>query len=269
MLSIKRLSVALIALGLSAPVLANNMVCVPSQHGGFKVVVDALYLRNNAVNDMSASTYNWGIYSQIGYLFPATGNDLTVGYTYIRSDNKASMNLDTVDLDAGQRLTTGAFDMRLFAGFRYTHLDYVLDINTEKNEQYENSKFHGFGPKFGTDARYQLGNCFGLDAHVNTALLVGTLSGVSETINHIIPGSELKQDKGNRLSESINHVVPQLEAKLGIDYTSPLSVDNKSAFVFEVGYQTTHSFHSIDNNIVNGSSDVSFDGPYLDVKYYA
>jgi hypothetical protein len=46
----KRLSVALIAVGLSAPAFANDSIFVPSQHSGFKVSVDTLYLRENSIN---------------------------------------------------------------------------------------------------------------------------------------------------------------------------------------------------------------------------
>ena len=41
----KRLSLALLALGLSAPAFADSAVVVPSQQGGLKIGVDALYLR--------------------------------------------------------------------------------------------------------------------------------------------------------------------------------------------------------------------------------
>lgn len=259
MLSIKRLSVALIALGLSAPVLAaNNSVCIPSQHGGFKIGVDALYLRKNVAISGTDSSYNWGMYAQVGYLFPATANDLTVDYTYLRGDKSAqdSLDVDSIDLEGGQRLTTGAFDIRLFAGIRYTNLAYGLSMGSDEDTISATSKFHGFGPRFGADTRYQLGNCFGLDAHVNTALLVGKVKN-----NY--------QDQKITQSESIQQVLPEVGAKLGVDYTSPVSFDNKSAFVFEVGYQTTHHFHALSNSLSGNSSDVSFDGPYIDVKYYA
>ena len=254
---IKHLSVALIALGLSAPVLANNNLTIPSQHGGFKVGVDTLYLSKNAINNANDSSYDWGIYSKIGYIFPGTGNDLTVAYTYLRADDKESMNVDTVDLEGGQRLTTGAFDMRLFAGLRYTHLLYSFEnAGSEGYVQSESNKFYGLGPRFGTDVRYQVGNGFGLDTHLNTALLVGTINSKS-------------QNQHSGISRSSTSVVPQVGAKLGIDYTYAMQGDSKSALSFEVGYQTNHSFNAIDNTIINGSNDVSFHGPYIDVKYYS
>ncbi len=43
----KRLSLTLAILALSAPAFGNSAVVVPSQHGGFKMGIDALYLRSH------------------------------------------------------------------------------------------------------------------------------------------------------------------------------------------------------------------------------
>jgi hypothetical protein len=250
---VKQLSVALLALGLSAPVLAKqlyaepmNQVLIPSQHGGFKVSIDSLYLRNNAVTNLSDTSYDLGWYGQVGYLFPATPNDLTLAYTYLRADNNDTMDVDTIDIEGGQRLTAGALDMRLFAGMRYSHLNYSFDnVDTSVT-----SKFHGIGPRLGADVRYNIGSGFGLDTHLNTALLAGTTSSKYQNQKEIF-------------SNSVNGIVPHVGAKLGMDYTYCVPGDSKSALVFEVGYQTDHHFKAIDS-----SADVSFDGAYLDIKYY-
>ena len=257
---VKTLSVALMAIGLSAPVLAdsNATFFVPSQHGGFKIAIDPLYLRNSPGSSLGDSSFEWGVFAQVGYLFPQTGNDLTVDYTYLRSGDDASMDLDTADLQIGQRLSTGAFDVRLFSGIRYAHLNSLLNISTPENPQSLNSLFHGFGPQFGVDARYALdGNSgFGVDAHLNTAFLVGKL------------GSRY-QSQTQYISESMNRVVPELDAKLGIDYTYPMSSSSsKSALVFELGYQTSNYVHAL-NSSLNSSGDANLDGVYLDVKYYS
>ena len=255
---IKHLSTALIALGLSAPALANDTACVPSQKGGFKIAIDPLYLRSTPGTNINDSNFDWGFFSQVGYLFPATGNDLTVNYTYLRSGENVSLDLDDVNLEVGQRLTTGAFDMRLFTGIRYTHLNYALDFSTPGNKQSLTNLFHGFGPRMGVDVRYQLGNCscFGLDTHINTSLLVGNVS--AKTQNGMAT-----------ISSSMNRIVPELDAKVGIDYTYPIPCGNKSAFAVEVGYQTSNYFNAFDTAFVRGSGDANFDGAYLEVKYYA
>lgn len=105
----KRLSFALISLALSAPAFANSTVLLPSQHGGFKVGIDALYLRPTgsglgyattftgtsnfelalARNSTIDPSYDWGVLAEVGYLFPCTGNDITLGYTHSeQTDNK-------------------------------------------------------------------------------------------------------------------------------------------------------------------------------------
>src|ERR1700722_3299239 len=122
--NLKRLSFALLALGLSAPAFAadccSSSVLVPSQHGGFKVGIDALYLRptssgldyatlilNNQTNfalgyernQVIDPSYDWGLYAQVGYLFPCTGNDLTLGYTYLNNNNTSSVIAPTPGTD--------------------------------------------------------------------------------------------------------------------------------------------------------------------------
>jgi len=253
----KRLSIALMALGLSTPAFADSTLYVPSQHGGFKVAIDPLYLRKNSVNDVNDSIYDFGGYAQIGYLFPYTGNDLSVDYTYLRSGDKETVNLDAANVQIGQRLTTGVFDVRLFSGIRYAHLNYTLDTSTPTAEQSLTSLFHGFGPTMGIDARYQLGdNGFGFDTHLNTALLVGTVN--DKLINTT-----------TTISDSMNRLIPEVEAKLGVDYTYPVLGDSKSAFSVEVGYQTTNYFHTFNSGLVGGLSDASFDGAYAEIKFYS
>ena len=257
---VKPLAAALMALGFSVPVLAQNVVCFPSQHGGFKVAINEMYLRQNSVSAESESNYNWGTYAQIGYLFPATANDLTVNYTYLHSNHNDGMDLDTVDLEGGQRFTTGSFDIRMFAGVRYSHINYSFDNDIQSMS----SKFHGFGPRVGVDTRYQLTNGFGLDTHLNTGLVVGKLSSLYQQ-NY----SEEKPGLIEQQSESMNHVMPHAGAKIGLDYTYAMQDYSKSALVFEVGYQADHYFKALKNVNSGISNDLSTSGPYIEVKYYA
>jgi hypothetical protein len=265
----KRLSVALIAVGLSVPAFANSSVFVPSQHSGFKVSVDTLYLRENSINKIVDSNYGFGNDFQIGYLFANTGNDLTVHYNMSSQDNSGSMtdskgffvkgnqtsDLDIIDLEGGQRFCASSLDMRLFGGLRYMKLAHGFKVDSDFGPQSFDTKFSGIGPRFGTDVRYDLGCGLGLDAHLNTALLVGKVNNGYEDKNVSIRSSE------------ISRVVPQAEGKLGFDYTGALC--NKAALVFEIGYQTTNHFNIIDASMINSASDSSFNGAYLDVKYYS
>lgn len=326
--NIKRLSLALVALGLSAPAFADSTVLVPSQHGGFKIGLDALYLRptNSDLNYATViepnsnftggfqrnayidPSYDWGFYAQIGYLFPCTGNDLTLGYTYLRSDEtdsvaagtsgtvgvlplgvifgaatgKSEFDLNAVDLEGGQRFTTGAYDMRMFAGLRYANIDHHLQTLAQPlllggvvgTHEFE-SQFRGLGPRIGVDGRYCLSSGFGVDANLSTALLVSHVDAhYDETITSETPVRfQAKNGSENRL-------VPVLEAKLGVDYTYIMDCRCKSALAFEAGYQATNYFNAVDRARVvndagtafdyqNTTSDVGFDGIYLGVKYYA
>lgn len=112
--NIKRLSLALIALGLSAPVFADTCnpfcVTVPNQQGGFTIGADALYLRptapntsyNLTVGQISAlvtpaslalsvpltinnidPSYHWGYDITAAYRIPCTGNDVSATWTHL------------------------------------------------------------------------------------------------------------------------------------------------------------------------------------------
>jgi len=108
--NIKRLSLALVALGLSAPVLADTCspfdVTVPNQQGGFTFGADALLMRGTSpdlgyittfgpattagaftsssgtISDVD-TTYQWGFDAMVGYRIPGTGNDLTLSWTHL------------------------------------------------------------------------------------------------------------------------------------------------------------------------------------------
>jgi len=339
--NMKRLSLALVALGLSAPAFADSTVLVPSQHGGFKVGIDALYLRptNSDLNYATSisfptnfsqgfernatvdPSYDWGFYAQVGYLFPCTGNDLTLAYTYLRSDEtdsvvgvsgpsgvpaaisvlpigqvfgttfgaaagKAKFDLNVVDLEGGQRFTTGAYDMRMFAGLRYANIDHQLQsfgapfsTGSTFGAQEFKSQFRGLGPRIGVDGRYCLNSGFGVDANLSTALLIGHVDGCYNAA--LTTGtSSVTVTNFAAKNGSENRVVPVLEGKLGVDYTYIMDCRCKSALTFEAGYQATNYFNADDHARVvntdgtsfayqNNTSDVAFDGIYFGVKYYA
>ena len=360
--NLKCLFVALLALGLTAPAFADDAVLVPSQQGGFKVGIDALYLRSTSIgldyatrivfptdasslgtasNAIIDPSYHLGAYLQAGYLFPCTGNDLTLGYTYLSNDSTSSITapapiingtsatatggifvlpilglftigttggfgsaqgkveytLDVVDLEAGQRFTSGSYDMRMFAGLRYANIDstlstlalpYVLAPNITGGSinrvlsavQDFNSEFRGIGPRLGVDARYCLSSGFGVDMNVSTALLVGNTN--SHYNATLIPAG-FSTSSFHAENPSTTRIVPVLEAKLGLDYAFAFC-SNGSALILEAGYQVTNYFNASDHNFSilstkastfgstlssGGANDVAFDGPYLGVKYYA
>lgn len=359
--NLKRLSVALLALGLSAPAFADCCVTVPSQKGGFKVGVDALYLRPTNADLNFATTiafptefpagfernhslepsYDWGLYAQIGYLFPCTGNDVTVGYTYLRSDEnrtlalaspnstgpviaipvlssdvfgaginfggvaaKSRFHLNVVDLEAGQRFTMCAYDMRMFAGLRYANINHKLHTagvpfsgltgfnDTTIGFTEHKNTFRGIGPRIGVDGRYCLNSGFGIDADLSTSLLIGNVDANLHAARITTPTSGPVSVTAFEVRDnSHKRMIPVVEAKLGVDYTYIMDCRCKSSLVFEAGYQATNYFNVVDRPRVadvaftsgvgspvssgfdlvsqQRTTDLAFDGPYFGVKYYA
>ncbi len=132
--NIKRLSLALIALGLSAPVFADtcNPFCVsiPNQQGGFTVGADALWLRptapntsyNITVGDIISATsptsltiplefahvdpsYHLGYNVNAAYRIACTGNDISVNWTHLgeTSDSETSPTIHDLALTGPAR----------------------------------------------------------------------------------------------------------------------------------------------------------------------
>ncbi len=120
---IKRLTLALIAVGLSSPVWAGAFdVTVPNQNGGIVVGATGLFLTAGANNTTYGATggvapfttvsgistvtttnvsgtsldtnpnYHWAFGVQLGYLFPGTGNDITASWTHLNSHDTGSVN---------------------------------------------------------------------------------------------------------------------------------------------------------------------------------
>jgi hypothetical protein len=345
------------SLAFAGSALADMPVTVPSQQGGFKVGVDVLYFRPTtpemgyaALRSLPPTTtptsknlsidldHMWGFYAQVGYLFPCTGNDITVAYTGVHSRDtdsitpgnttslipipammivnallgpfqntftasfvraNGSFDLDVFDLEGGQRFTSRAFDLRMLMGLRYASLDQGLSSasggrfieggefpsNFLLNQQ-SKSNFNGLGPRVGADGRYALKGCFGIDGSFSTALLVGQGS-ASYNLNYFafsnnVGGQTIPLQFSAKNSDRVR-VIPNIDAKIGMDYTYLMNHrGNKSALIFEGGYQVTHYFNVLErprivvvaNNVVTQITptqvfDVGFDGPYLGVKYYA
>lgn len=115
----KRLSIALAAIGLTASALAAlpaatdpTLVAVPQLPGGFVIGGTAYYLESSFshgdLNYASLNTgttaffsselrsvepgYDWGWGVNIGYIFPNTGNDVNLSYFYLDTDHHDSVN---------------------------------------------------------------------------------------------------------------------------------------------------------------------------------
>lgn len=193
---IKKISVglALLLSGLSANALADSSPCsatVPSFNGGFTLGISGLYLRPTSDNldyavvypinangdalsghvKSAEPDYDWGYRVSAGYLFPCTGNDLTLTYSnfnhhtvnradvpsdsilvgtvtpvfFQAGDNasaaiaaNARYNYQTLDVDFGQHLNLGCnTHIKFIGGVRFADLDstFKADYNTVTEEQ--------------------------------------------------------------------------------------------------------------------------------------
>lgn len=156
-------------------------VNVPCFNGGLTFGLAGLYLRpstseidyalvyptitestNGSVKSVDPD-YDWGYRVNVGYMFPCTGNDVSLTYTNFKSSDKDAVTLTTgqvlfstltpfvfgadefigtssnakttfevqaVDLDFGQHLSLGCNTrMRFTGGLRYARLDTQLDVN--------------------------------------------------------------------------------------------------------------------------------------------
>lgn len=154
--NIKCISLALMTLSLSAPVLAGSgspfAVTVPNQQGGFTVGADLLYLRpsapNNSYNAVIGSDtdpsalglafpvtinnlnpgYHWSFDLMAAYRIPCTGNDISLTWTHLGNINDSkstTVPFDITDIP-GTTLTAESN-----AKFKYDAVD--LDLGQRVN----------------------------------------------------------------------------------------------------------------------------------------
>jgi len=154
--SIKRLSLALLVLGITSPVLADTCspfdVTVPNQQGGLTFGADALYMRGTApdlgyavtfaspvptpiggftttANLSTVNTsYQWGYDVSLGYRFPGTGADLTATWTHLGNFDDSDSTTTPYNL---ANVVTGTFQQSGSVEFNYDAVD--LDLGQRVN----------------------------------------------------------------------------------------------------------------------------------------
>ncbi len=208
-------------------------------------------------------------------------------------------NYNAADLTFGQLITVGQrLSLHPFAGLRYASIDYKAKAQADdsynaiapnipglyfdlrvKDEPTWESDFQGLGPRFGSDAGFNLGRGFSLrstlglsllagDIEVrgkqyhNEALLIGSDRGLPFSLNETT-NTDNKIDTNTR-------VVPEADAKLSAMYTT--YVDNGYTLSFEGGYQVTNYFSAVENSVMS-TQDTStqytnyfIQGPYARVQ---
>ncbi len=302
-------------------------VSVPCYNGGLTFGLAGLYLRPSSTgleysltsqdvgnkNPIIQSTidsinphYDLGYRVNIGYVFPGTGNDVSLTHTYLNhrtkragvikvDDEIAEMEVDAKarfkylasDYDFGQHVDIGCrAHLRLLTGLRLAKIDsnyhalgkgksnFVDPSVTSTGEINQSSRFLGIGPRFGSEFEYELGSGFGLVGQATGGLLVGKFK--DTVTDHFLLGDvdhPILEETHINIYNGHTRVVPNLNAKLGLNYSYQFCNPTRTKLTIEAGYQVDHYFNSTGrtSNIESfrqRAVDTSFDGPYVGLQVH-
>lgn len=282
--------------GTMGPVCTPGNVTVPCERTAWDFGVQALYLQTttsaadgfefNDFNDISTfgtfgsrrfhsfdNNWQWGFKLEGSYHFH-TGNDLNVNWYHLDNDDdndrfdrfrmRNQPRWDAVNVELGQHVDFSEWKViRFHGGVQYVRLENNREATLlgfghhSRNER----TFNGFGPRFGADMNYMLGNGFGVYANGATALLIGR-SDFDNRFQNVFFGNS---NNGNR-----NLMVPELEGKLGAKYTYPMA---QGDLTLDAGYLWINYFnahHTVNANFFGTDvreSNVAFNGPYIGLKW--
>ncbi len=209
------------------------------------------------------------------------------GPTDVRYGNvssKIGYEINQFDIIAGKYIQPcRELNIYTYVGMRYADLDRTqnngyfdgvppLTSTTKTNRQ--KSMMSGIGPIFGLDPEYTLCNKnFGLAAHLNLALLVGS---VKSKLNQKNIGSigEGETETFNNLSiRGTQWIIPVVDLKAGLFYTC--SWKNCLSFKIELGYQFSEYYRSINRvfpvlltGLGQTNSDLRLQGPYIAIDIF-
>lgn len=156
----------------------------------------------------------------------------------------------------------------------------------------DRSKFNGIGPLVSLDARYSVCGCLGLFGHVDSSILLGTVSSelATDLAGSALAGdnsviSTFAQSKVWQVNSS-ERLVTTVSGRVGLDYY--YSFWNCTVLTVEVGYQVAHYCNAIQllrgelqlpadltpevadtatRILDNPTASFTFNGPYLNVTY--
>jgi hypothetical protein len=202
-----------------------------------------------------------------------------------RAEGLFTLDYRALDLEVGQSLMVGrSAEFRLFGGLRYGSLKPTLEARYF-GDQFDPanpgrvriaSKFDGIGPRLGGRLSWDLGSGLTLVGGAAGSLLVGDLD---TRYSQFIPTDPAIVDNNRELIDrSEQQIVPVAEGSLGIVWRfahSDTSFDATAGYQFEQWFGAqgfmqlpsgTAASGGVDSQLVQDRGDVSFHGPYLNLK---
>ena len=239
--------------------------------------------------------WNWGFKLEGSYHFH-TGNDINVNWYHLGNENnddrwygarfRYEPKWDAVNVELGQHVDFSEWKAIRFHGGaqfvrieneRHTSFDNFATLSGYGYGHHADNRFNGFGPRFGADMNYFLGNGFSVYANGAAALLVG-----SARFNHNVDPLFARSlflaglsgfGVGGRSTGDRTIMVPELEGKLGAKYTYAMA---QGDLTLDVGYMWVNYFNAehtvVNNGVMFGGidireNDVAFNGPYIGLKW--
>ncbi len=250
--------------------------------------------------------YKLGWQAAMGYVFDNTANGIELSFrdysshsdsstdvfdadffqeqfdSQIASSNQGTKFQDW-DLMVSQFLDIGTHvQMRFLGGISYlakleqnttTSYDFLShDEGFSDHDIYTNesrSHFSGLGPRVGADARYDFGDGFGVVGGFSVAYFLGELEN-NFTETYTDPDFDGYEFSDN--SNIDNHAVTNLRGNLGVDYVYYFENQDLPTLGLELGYEVDTyldgigDFNFAESTGIITASDVTFSGPYLNIK---
>lgn len=197
--------------------------------------------------------------------------DGTTGYNAASGESDFTFN--EVNAEFGHTEIDGNWMVRPFAGLQYANIENDLDTvgynqnDDEDNNDHHNTntdsidqdgQFHGIGPRFGVDAKYNLGYGFGIAGSVAGDLLVGDADASMESTNTTTTSGQrvntTNVDVDNYQADEARHtIVPGIEAKTGLVYD--WAINSATCLGIEAGYMFAGYYHAAPTTIVSVAND--------------
>ncbi|MFA6037946.1 MAG: Lpg1974 family pore-forming outer membrane protein [Legionellales bacterium] len=294
---------------------------VPSADNTNYVIVKDIDGNFTSFNYLDAQPdYDFGWEASLGYIFEDTANGIELSYRGLDTDTTAtsygintSTSFEVIDLQDQLKYTFNSADLmisqymdigthmqvRLSGGLAYLNLEEQQNLNVNNNETSDfvgsvdqKSKFNGWGPRLGMDARYDFGEDlagFGIVGGASLAYFLGSTDLTANTASPAGIAPIANADDINYVSytDNVNNQsVVNLRGNLGIDYVYFFDNEERSTLGLELGYMvdyyqdavTTFSTAVLQENLVGitaptrgtvitpTTDDVTFSGPYLQLK---